>query len=309
MHILNIGSVNIDHVYMVDHFVRPGETLSSGHYDIFAGGKGFNQSIALARAGAPTRHAGRVGQDAAWLLNRLKGDGIDITQLTITDTSTGHAIIQVIPTGENAIVLHSGANASVSTEDIVRALSSCSEGDVLLVQNETSSVAEAMRKGKDKGLKVVFNPAPMSPAVLDYPLQDVDLFILNETEAEGLTGQSTPENVHAVMRTLFPGATAVLTMGHRGAAYLDAAGILSHPAIAVQTVDTTAAGDTFIGYFLAEMMRTGEPGRALAIGSHAAAICVTRPGASDSIPFLEEVIAQMETTYGGFCARDCFCAV
>jgi ribokinase len=174
--------------------------------------------------------------------------------------------------------------------------SSKSEGDVLLVQNETSSVSEAIRAGKLKGVKVVFNPAPMSPDVLDYPLQDVDLFILNETEAEGLTGQNTPENVHAAMQASFPGAATVLTMGQEGAVYLDSSGILRHPAIAVQAVDTTAAGDTFIGYFLAEMMRTGAPDKALALGCHAAAICVTRPGASDSIPLLEEVVMQMETT-------------
>lgn len=289
MHILNIGSINIDHVYRVDHFVRPGETLSSAHYQTFAGGKGFNQSIALARAGAATRHAGSVGREAAWLLERLRGEGVDITQVKTTDAPTGHAMIQVVPTGENAIVLHSGANALVSTDDIVRALSSCSAGDVLLVQNETSSVAEAIRLGKRSGLKVVFNPAPMSPAVRDYPLRDVDLFILNETEAEGLTGQNTPETVHAAMQTLFPGAAAVLTMGRKGAAYLDADGILRHPAIAVQAVDTTAAGDTFIGYFLAELMRTGAPDKALALGCRAAAVCVTRQGAAESIPVLEEV--------------------
>lgn len=295
MHILNIGSINVDHVYRVDHFVRPGETLSSTRYDTFPGGKGFNQSIALARAGAPTRHVGRVGPDAAWLLDRLKGENIDVTGIRTTDSSTGHAIIQVIPTGENAIVLHSGANASVTAEDIAQAVSTSSAGDILLVQNETGSVAEAIRTGKSKGLKVVFNPAPMSPAVRDYPLQDVDLFILNETEAGGLTGQSMPEDVYAAMQSLSPGSATVLTMGQKGAAYLDAAGILNHPAMAVQAVDTTAAGDTFIGYFLAEMMRTAEPDRALALGCHAAAICVTRPGASDSIPLLKEVITGKET--------------
>ncbi|MDP6629585.1 MAG: ribokinase [Kiritimatiellia bacterium] len=295
MHILNIGSVNIDHVYMVEHFVRPGETLSSTQHDTFAGGKGFNQSIALARAGAPTRHAGRVGHDAAWLLDRLSGQGIDITGIKMADCSTGHAIIQVVPTGENAIVLHSGANASVTAEDIAQAVLNSSDEDILLVQNETSSVTEAIRAGKNKGLKIVFNPAPMSPAVRDYPLHDVDLFILNETEAEGLTGQSTPEDVHAAMLASFPGSATVLTMGRKGAAYLDAGGIITHPAMDVQAVDTTAAGDTFIGYFLSEMIRTGKPDRALALGCHAAAICVTRPGASDSIPFLEEVITEMKT--------------
>jgi len=288
-HILNVGSVNIDHVYAVDHFVRPGETLASTGYHIFAGGKGFNQSIALARAGAPPRHVGAVGRDAVWLIERLKREGIDIAHLKVTDDPTGHAIIQVAPTGENAIVLHNGANATVSGEDVERALASCAPGDFLLVQNETGAVADAIQRGKRHGLRVVFNPAPMSPGVRDYPLRDVDLFILNETEAKGLTGQNTPERVHAAMAASYPRAATVLTLGREGAVYMDSAGMLRQPGIGVKAVDTTAAGDTFIGYFLAEFMRTGAPAKALALGCRAAAISVTRPGASDSIPGLSEV--------------------
>ncbi len=290
MHILNIGSVNMDHVYEVDHFVRPGETLASTRYRRFAGGKGFNQSIALARAGVSVRHAGAVGRDAVWLLDRLKSEGIDISHLTVADVPTGHAIIQVAPTGENAIVLHSGANASVCAADVERALSSCSPGDVLLVQNETSAVAEAIREGKRRGMKVVFNPAPLSPAVRDYPLRDVDLFILNETEAEELTGQSAPEGVRAAMVASYPHAATVLTLGREGAVFMDSAAIIRQPILAVKAVDTTGAGDTFIGYFLAEFTRTGDPAKALALGCRAAAISVTRPGASDSIPWLREVL-------------------
>jgi ribokinase len=289
--VLNIGSVNIDHVYAVDHFVRPGETLASARYGMFAGGKGFNQSIALARAGAPTRHVGAVGRDAGWLIERLRSEGVDVAHLRMTDHPTGHAIIQVAPTGENAIVLHGGANASVSGEDVERALASCSPGDFLLAQNETSAVADAVRQGKRHGLSVVFNPAPMSPAVRDYPLQDVDLFILNETEAEDLTGRKTPERVRDAMVASYPRAATVLTLGREGAVFMDAAGMLRQPGMAVKAVDTTAAGDTFIGYFLAEFMRTGEPAGALALGCRAAAIAVTRPGASDSIPWLREIRA------------------
>jgi ribokinase len=288
-HVLNIGSVNIDHVYQVDHFVRPGETLSSTGYHAFAGGKGFNQSVALARAGVPVRHAGCIGRDGAWLLERLAGEGVDIARIRTIEAPTGHAMIQVSSAGENAIVLHRGANASVTAEDVARALESCCADDILLVQNETSSVAEAIRAAKRRGLQVVFNPAPMSAAVLEYPLRDVDCFVLNETEAEDLTGERTPEAVLAAMRGRYPGAAAVLTMGARGAAYLDSAGIMRHPGRPVQAVDTTGAGDTFIGFFLSEMMRSGSPARALARGCDAAAVCITRPGAADSIPFWSEV--------------------
>ncbi len=189
MRVLNMGSINIDHVYEVDHFVRPGETLSGLSYHSYAGGKGFNQSLALARAGVDTLHAGRVGNHAAWLLQRLEQEGVDTTHVTVGEATTGHAIIQVVPDGENAIVLYGGANRLISEDDVVLALSACSPGDYLLLQNEISSVAQAIQKAHERGLHIVFNPAPMTADVHQYPLEFVDLFILNETEAEALTGK------------------------------------------------------------------------------------------------------------------------
>jgi ribokinase len=291
MQVLNIGSINVDHVYSVGHFVRPGETLASNAYAIFAGGKGFNQSIALARAGVTTRHAGKIGKDAMWLRQRLQEEGIDVIHVETAEAATGHAIIQIIPSGENAIILHGGANLSLREADVIRAISSCTPGDHLLLQNETSAVAAAIREGKAHGMKVVFNPAPMSPAIRDYPLERVDLFILNETEAEGLTGKTTVDDVRIAMRKRFPRAATVLTLGSQGAAYFDSDTLHHQPAFAVKAVDTTAAGDTFIGFFLAEIMRSGDPAKALALGCRAAALCVTRAGASDSIPFKKEVDA------------------
>lgn len=289
MHVLNVGSINVDHVYAVSHFVRPGETLDSSGYEVFAGGKGFNQSIALARAGAAVRHVGMVGEDGAWLLDRLVGEGVDVTHVGVAEVATGHAIIQVVPTGENAIVLYGGANHQVSRSAIEDALSSCSSGEYLLLQNETNVVAEAIRQGSERGLRVVFNPAPMAPAVRGYPLDCVDLFILNETEAEGLTGKTALEDVRIAMGQQFPRAATVLTLGSEGAVYFDSDSLIRQEAVAVRAVDTTAAGDTFIGYFLAELMRSGDPASALSLGCRAAAICVTRPGASDSIPFRDEL--------------------
>ncbi len=289
MPILNLGSVNIDHVYEVEHFVRPGETLSSNGYQIFAGGKGFNQSVALARAGAQTFHAGRIGRDAGWLIERLKKEGIDTTHLQESDTPTGHAMIQVTPSGENAIVLFGGANQIVTEADLAPAFSSFAPGDYFLVQNETSAVADAIRQAHEKKLRIVFNPAPMSPAVRDYPLNLVDLFVLNETEAEGLTGETDPDAIRQKMLAQYPKAAVVLTLGSKGAIYFDAESIHQESAPAVDAVDTTAAGDTFIGYFLAELMQSNNPAKALQQGCRAAALCVTRPGAADSIPHLKEL--------------------
>lgn len=287
MQIVNVGSINVDHVYAVDHFVRPGETLNSARYEIFAGGKGFNQSIALARAGATTRHVGAVGKNAEWLLDRLTKESIDISHVDVVETATGHAIIQVTPTGENAILLYSGANHTVSSSTIAHALSS--QDDYLLLQNETNAVAEAILMGKQHGLKVVFNPAPMTPAVLSYPLQSVDLFILNEIEAEGITGKTEVEEVRIEMVKQFPNAATIFTMGSKGALYFDADTQYWQPAFPVEAIDTTAAGDTFIGYFLAEWMQSNDPIKALSLGCRAASLCVTQAGASDSIPYRKEL--------------------
>lgn len=287
--ILNVGSINIDRVYAVEHFVRPGETIASGRYDVFAGGKGFNQSIALARAGAKVRHAGMVGKDGAWLIERLSGEGVDITSVETRETPTGHAIIQVAPTGENAIVLFGGANRKLNPAMAVRAAAACSAGDYLLTQNETNVTAEAIREGAKRGLKVVFNPAPMDAAVPGYPLECVDIFILNETEAHGLTGKTEPEDIRADMTRRFPKAATVLTLGSKGAMFFDSGSRIHQAATAVKAIDTTAAGDTFTGFFLAELAKSDDPARALSLGCRAAAICVTRPGASDSIPLRREL--------------------
>lgn len=289
MNILNLGSINVDHVYAVAHFVRAGETLAGTRYQVFAGGKGFNQSMALARAGACVIHLGRIGRDAEWLLRRLQAEGIETAHITSDEAATGHAVIQVVPSGENAIVLYGGANLALTDSDLDVALAACSPGDYFLLQNETSLVGEAISKAHARGMRVILNPAPMAANILEAPLERVDMFILNETEAEGLTGQSNQDEIQATMRRRFPRAATVLTLGHRGAVYADATTSHHEAALSVTAVDTTAAGDTFIGYFLAELMRGGDPAAALKAGCRAAAICVTRAGASDSIPYRNEV--------------------
>ncbi|MDK2973302.1 MAG: ribokinase [Candidatus Sumerlaeota bacterium] len=289
MKILNVGSINVDHVYSVPHFVNPGETIGATGYRVFSGGKGFNQSIALARAGAGVLHAGQIGKDGEWLAEELRRNGVDTTHVALSDEATGHALIQVAPSGENAIVVHGGANQTIAPHDIERAIASCAPGDCLLVQNETNGVAGAILAASARGMRVVLNPAPMNDAIHAYPLDRVDLFILNTTEAHGLTGQSAPDAVGAVMSQRFPRAATILTMGEGGAAYLHAGTLLHQPATAVNAVDTTAAGDTFVGYFLASFLRDGDASRALAAGCRASAVCVTRPGASSSIPHRNEL--------------------
>lgn len=289
--VLNVGSLNLDHVYQVPHLVRPGETLASARYARFLGGKGFNQSIALARAGAKVTHAGCVGSDGGALRDQLAAEAIDTSRIRTLDTPTGHAIIQVAPDGENAIVLFPGANAEFTSADVARSLDGFGRGDWLVCQNETSAIPELLTSAADRGLTVCFNPAPMSPAVRDWPLARVDWLILNEIEAAELIGLSDPLHAAAEWRARHPRTSLVITLGGDGLVCGHAGEIFRQPAHRVAAVDATAAGDTFIGYFVAALADGATVRSALEAGSRAAAICVSRPGAAASIPDADEVAA------------------
>lgn len=289
MRILNYGSLNIDHVYGVHHFVRPGETIGSTSYTRFCGGKGLNQSVALARAGAEVWHAGKIGAEGKFLKERLLADGVNVDFVEEVGAPTGHAVIQVDSNGENAIVIHGGANRAITRIDAERVLATFSSKDFLLLQNEISALTDVMALAAARGMRVVFNPAPFGPEVSDYPLQNVDLFILNETEGQALTGRVEADEIADAMLTRFTGAAIILTLGARGALYKDEAGSFEATAQRVEAVDTTAAGDTFIGFFLALYTRGLDVRHCLEVACRAATLCVTRAGAADSIPTLAEI--------------------
>ena len=285
--ILNFGSVNIDHVYSVPHFVRPGETLASGRYATFSGGKGFNQSTALARAGAKVAHAGMIGADGAWLRDALAADGADITHLAVRDEPTGHAVIQVDASGQNCIIICGGANRAITPQYAEEVLSHFGDGDTLLLQNEISAIPEIMRIAHARGLHIVFNPAPMGPEVSGYPLDLVDLFIVNEVEAAELAGMaadSAPDEIRDTLRAKFPRADVLLTLGASGSVADIGGERVAVAAKRVKAVDTTAAGDTYIGYFLAARQHGLSLRDAMGKATEAAAFCVTHAGAAPSIP-------------------------
>ena len=285
--ILNFGSVNIDHVYTVPHFVRPGETLVSERHTIFSGGKGFNQSTALARAGAKVAHAGMIGADGVWLRDSLASDGADVTHLAVRDEPTGHAVIQVDASGQNCIIICGGANRAITASHAEEVLSHFGSGDTLLLQNEISAIPEIMRAAHARGLRIVFNPAPMGPEVSGYPLDLVDLFIVNEIEAAELAGMeadSVPEVILDALRAKFPRAGVVLTLGAAGSVADINGERVAVAAKRVKAVDTTAAGDTYIGYFLASRQRGLSLRDAMEKATEAAAICVMHAGAAPSIP-------------------------
>ncbi len=291
MSILVFGSLNIDHVYQVEHLVRSGETLPSTEYHRFQGGKGANQSVALARAGADVFHAGRIGPEGLWLRDAIAADGVDVTHVGLDDQPTGHAIIQVDSAGENSILLYGGANLTVTSDDAHYVLSHFGEGDWLLLQNEISSLPAILREASERGLNVVFNPAPMTPEVQGYPLDGVSLFVVNQTEGAMLAGveEASPDSLVGMLQARFPDAAILLTLGRDGSLYVSSGEHIRTPAQAVEAVDTTAAGDTFIGYFLAELLAGESTKQSLALASRAAALCVSRPGAAASIPRRSEL--------------------
>jgi ribokinase len=290
MKVLNFGSLNLDHFYEVEHIARPGETISSGKYRLACGGKGLNQSVALAHAGADVFHAGKVGRDGEALLACLKAAGVDTRYVEVSkEAPSGHAIIQVDKNGQNSIIIHGGANREIQKEDVRRVLRDFGPGDWLLLQNEVSSIPEMIEQAKKQGLRIALNPSPMDERIATYPLEKVDYFIINEIEGRELSGASEPQAMLTAMRERFPEAATLLTLGEQGVLYADRQIRLAVPAEKVKAVDTTAAGDSLTGYFIAERL-VGEPIEAcLRIACHAAAICVTRHGAADSIPWLKEV--------------------
>lgn len=292
MKVLSLGSLNLDYVYAVDHFVQAGETLAASDRSIHRGGKGLNQSVALAQAGAETYHAGRIGTDGIMLKDWLVAKGADVSFLeTDTDIPTGHAIIQVVPSGQNSIIILAGTNGSITEEYVDRVLAHFEPGDLLLMQNETSCRDYAIEQAAKKGLKVALNPSPMTDELAKSPaLQYVSYFILNEIEGKAVTGETDPDEICKTMKERYPDGTVVLTLGSDGVVYFDGTQRLSHGIYPVKAVDTTAAGDTFTGFFLATLAAGESPKVALQRASKASAIAVTRPGASDSIPTLEEVL-------------------
>jgi ribokinase len=290
MRILNFGSLNIDYVYRVDSFVKPGETKAARSLSVFPGGKGLNQSLAMARAGLAVSHAGKIGKEGAFLLETLRKGGVDTQLIETSATATGHAIIQVDDKGGNCILLFGGANQDIDERYIDRALAGFGSGDMLVLQNEISSMASIISKAKSRGMAIALNPSPYSDSILSYPLELVDIFIMNEIEAEGISGTHEPEAAASLIARSFPQARVVITLGENGSLCQYKGELVRQKAYKVQAVDTTAAGDTFSGYFLAGLVEGLSTKDALDLAARAAAICVTRKGAADSVPWRSELI-------------------
>ena len=291
MKVLNYGSLNIDHVYQVDQIVQPGQTIDSYGVNVFPGGKGMNQSIAIARAGCRVYHAGNIGADGQFMKELLEEAGADCTWLRTVEVGTGSTFIQVDSNGQNCIVLNGGANRANSKEYVDEVLANFGEGDLVLLQNEINEVGYIIDKAYEKGMIIVVNPSPMNEKILACDLKKVSMFLMNEDEGMAITGKQEAADILAAMTEMYPNAQTVLTLGSKGSVYQGNGRTIEQKAFRVKAVDTTAAGDTFTGYLLAGMARGEDMAKCLEEGSKASAIAVTREGATTSIPVLAEVQA------------------
>ncbi|AIQ46588.1 ribokinase [Paenibacillus sp. FSL R7-0273] len=295
--ILVVGSMNMDIVTRVADLPVPGETIQGLGTGFHAGGKGANQACAASRSGGAVTMAGGLGADAfgRQLYSQLEAEGIDTGAIVYTPETTGIAIITTDSSGENSIILSPGANFSYRAEELKVPDFSCY--DVILLQNEIAgTVNEAvLEKAEAAGVPVVMNPAPVK-GFDPGQLSRIKLLIVNETEAEALSGlpvEGFGQARTAGYRLLEEGVLQlVITLGSKGSLYMDADGtVIETPSYPVNVVDTTAAGDTFIGAFAAAYYGGMELKDSLQYASAAAALAVSAAGAQSSIPVKEQVDA------------------
>ncbi len=293
MRILSFGSCNIDLVYRMSHITKTGETNRAETLDTFPGGKGLNQSVAIARAGLPVDHAGKIGRDGTFLLDFMRESGISTEFVRTSERPTGHAVIQVDDEGNNAIFVLNGANFDITRKEIDEVLCDFTEGDIVTVQNEISEIPYLISAAARRGMRVFYNPSPVGRVTASVNLADVSCLIVNEVEAHCFIDFTAEGEFFRRMHEKYPGLNVLLTLGSRGSMYFSGEEIISALAYLVDTVDTTAAGDTFTGYFIASYARGIDKRMALKIASAAAALAVSRRGAASSVPTYSEVNACM----------------
>lgn len=294
MRVLNIGSLNLDYVYRVDHIILPGETELTESREVFLGGKGINQSVALAKAGVEVYHAGLIGTNGQPFLDACKKYGVHAEHIQQVDAPDGHTIIQIDKHAQNSILLFGGTNQMLTKEFIDKVLDNFTENDLLLLQNEVNLLPYIVEKAYAKGMMIALNPSPFNSRLDAVDMKKIGIFLLNEVEGNQLTGKTEPSEILEKLKELYPHAKVVLTLGKDGAMYADEKEFCFQPIFPVNAVDTTAAGDTFTGYFIAGLAEGLPMQDVLRMCAKASSIAVTRPGAVPSIPYREEVMRSLQ---------------
>jgi len=294
MKILSIGSLNIDYVYSVDEFVCPGETKNVSNLTINCGGKGLNQAIAAAKAGLCVYHAGVVGNDGAFLCEELKKYGVSTEYVKTIDQKTGHAIIQVNQKGQNCILVYPGTNGMLDRKTVSGVLDHFGSEDVLMLQKETNMVPEIIRMASRRNMRIAFNPSPLSGDIREYPLELVRWLFVNETEGAAIAPAADENEILNRLHSRCPDTEIIMTLGEKGSMVADKNGSASYPACKVTPVDTTGAGDTFVGFYLRASLLPVPDKTPAEFATIASGISVTRPGAAKSIPNYEETMTKLK---------------
>lgn len=290
MKVLNFGSMNLDYVYQVEHLVKPGETLSARSQEVVCGGKGLNQSIALAKAGVNVFHAGCVGKGGDMLIDMLTKSGVDVTFVQSVNELQGNAIIQVDQNGQNSIILFGGSNQCISKNQIEETLSKFDAGDYLVLQNEINLLPEIVNLAYEREMKIVLNPSPYNEKLADVDFSKLTWLFINEVEAAQIAGCEDMDKAWSVIHEKYPKLSVLITLGSEGSICHIGEENYIQKAKKVVAVDTTAAGDTYTGFFLAGLMKNKDISECMRTATIASAISVTRKGAGPSIPSLQEVI-------------------
>jgi len=290
MKILNFGSLNIDYIYSVNNFVSEGETIPSLSFSKNCGGKGLNQAIALSRVSNDVYFAGQVGQDGKFLVNELYDNNVNTEYIGISNEITGHAIIQVNGAGENCIITHGGANHKISTKYIDDVLNNFDKGDLLIVQNEISNVDYVIKKGYEKGLKIIYNPSPIIDIIEQIDFTHLEYLVINHFEGTIITGKKENKEILEYLLTKYPNLKVILTASEHGAYYGEKDKEIFVASLKVKVVDTTCAGDTFLGFFIGGIINNKSIKESMQIATKAASIAISRSGASRTIPKMKDVI-------------------
>ena len=286
-----VGSMMIDRVVRVRAVPRPGETVAAQSAATFAGGKGANQAAAAALCGARVRMLGRGGADSRFIVDALRAAGVDTRAIALDDACAGAATVMVADDGQNAIVIAPEANMRIGVREIERFLEGASQGDIALFQNECSCLHEGIAAAAARGLRVWLNAAPADARLGSLRFEKLAGLVVNETEAEAMTGERDPARALEALAARMPAGTVIVTLGAAGAIAAVGRARYAHRGFVVDAVDTVGCGDAFVGAFLAAVAGGADILRALACGNAAGALAAMREGAMPSLPTKAEVDA------------------
>lgn len=295
--IVVVGSLNMDTVISVPHIPEAGETILATDINYYSGGKGANQAVVAARLGNNVSMIGKIGQDGNGqsLLESLEKDNIDTTGIEISDSITGTAFINVNPDGENNIVVAPGANDDVDIKQIEKYRSIIENSKVCILQMEIpyETVKYVIDICYKKGVKVIFNPAPATNQIEDEIIRKIDILVPNETELFILAGKRglSLDNMEDVAREVYNKGcpTLIVTLGSQGGMYLKDNKLEYFKSKRVKVLDTTAAGDAFIGAIGTNIVQGKSIEESIEYATYVAALTVTKSGAQSSLPTKKEV--------------------